>query len=92
MKVREHTVLQALAQDPDTELTGLDLADKTGWLPGTTYPVLIRLQQAGYITARWADTDPPRHRYYRVTTAGVRQAQATTVALRQGNLRPHLAR
>jgi DNA-binding PadR family transcriptional regulator len=66
-------VLGALADG--SELNGLDIADRTGLLPGTTYPILVRLQRAGRITARWDTTTPPgqpRHLYYRIKMEGQR--------------------
>ena len=70
-------VLLALIENPDTEFTSLELAGQTGLLPGTSYPILLRLQQAGWISARWTGTQP-RRRLYRLTPAGT---QAATRAL-----------
>lgn len=73
-------VLQALLADPQAELYGLEIADRTGLLPGTTYPILVRLQQAGWVTDRWEEVDPhdeqrPRRRYYKLTDSGAAAAR-----------------
>lgn len=74
---RMHAVLAAWADGLDGELDGLDIADRTGLLPGTTWPILQRLQQAGYVTSWWETMADgrPRRRVYRITNAGVRHAQ-----------------
>ena len=38
---------------------------------GTLYPVLLRLQRTGLVTASWRDGDAgPARKYYRMTDAG----------------------
>ncbi|MEV1145246.1 PadR family transcriptional regulator [Micromonospora sp. NPDC049799] len=45
---------------------------------GTLYPVLLRLQRTGLVTAQWREgTSGPARKYYRLTEAG-------RAALRQG--------
>ncbi|GIF99460.1 PadR family transcriptional regulator [Catellatospora citrea] len=68
-------VVSALLADPDAERYGLDLMKTTGLPSGTLYPVLQRLQQAGWVTAHWEQIDPaaegrPARRYYRLTPQG----------------------
>lgn len=44
---------------------------------GTLYPVLERLQQRGWITAEWRQSDANRRaKYYSITRAGARQLAA----------------
>lgn len=79
MTVQTLLVLQALMHDPGRELYGLELSDETGLLPGTTYPILLRLENEGWVTSRWEDIDPvaekrPARRYYRLTASGATQA------------------
>lgn len=83
-------VLRALLDDPDRELYGLEFVDGTGLPPGTIYPILARLEGAGWIDSRWEEVDQhevgrPRRRYYRLTPDGVAQARdgLATVAARQ---------
>lgn len=73
------TVLRVLAQNPEAELYGMEIARITGLLPGTTYPILVRLQDAGWVVSRWEDIDPvqekrPARRYYQLTAHGLEQA------------------
>jgi DNA-binding PadR family transcriptional regulator len=83
-------VLRALLDDPDRELYGLEFVDGTGLPPGTIYPILARLEGAGWIASRWEDVDQheagrPRRRYYRLTPDGTEQARdgLATVAARR---------
>src|SRR5690349_13378553 len=81
MTVQTLSVLQALLRDPGRELYGLELSEETGLLPGTAYPILLRLENEGWVTSRWEDIDPhaekrPPRRYYRLTAGGAVQASA----------------
>lgn len=81
MTVQTQIVLHALLADPNTELYGLEIAERTGLLPGTTYPILLRLQEAGWVVGRWEAIDPhdehrPRRRYYHLTEDGAEAARA----------------
>jgi DNA-binding PadR family transcriptional regulator len=77
-------VLSAFLADPSADRYGLDLMRATDLPSGTLYPVLQRLQQAGWVAAQWEEIDPaaegrPARRYYRLTPQGVadgRQALA----------------
>lgn len=41
---------------------------------GTLYPVLLRLQRAGMVTAWWHEgSGGPARKYYRITDAGMRE-------------------
>jgi PadR family transcriptional regulator, regulatory protein PadR len=80
MTVQTQLVLHALLADVDKELYGLEIAERTGLLPGTTYPILVRLERLRWVTSRWEVIDPhdeqrPRRRYYRVTPHGVTEAR-----------------
>jgi PadR family transcriptional regulator, regulatory protein PadR len=85
-------VLSALLAEPDAERYGLDLMKLTGLPSGTLYPVLHRLQGAGWLNADWEAIDPtvegrPARRYYRLTPQGAaeaRQALADLHALSPG--------
>ncbi len=73
-------VLSALLEDPTSEIYGLELCEQAGLPSGTIYPMLARLEQAGWLASRWEDIDPhaagrrPR-RYYRLTGVGVHEAR-----------------
>ncbi|MFG1925295.1 PadR family transcriptional regulator [Cryptosporangium sp. NPDC048952] len=81
-------VLAAFLDDPNSDRYGLDLMRATGHPSGTLYPILLRLQKAGWVTATWEDVDPsaagrPARRYYRLTPEGLAAARIELAALRQ---------
>jgi PadR family transcriptional regulator, regulatory protein PadR len=88
MTVQTQLVLQALLAAPGRELYGLELAEETGLLPGTAYPILARLENEGWVSARWEDIDPaaekrPARRYYRLTGTGAAWASAAVTGARR---------
>jgi PadR family transcriptional regulator PadR len=88
MTVQTQLILRALLRDPSRELYGLELSEETGLLPGTAYPILLRLENEGWVTSRWEDIDPhaekrPARRYYRLTASGATQASAALTAARR---------
>jgi PadR family transcriptional regulator, regulatory protein PadR len=86
-------VLAALLEDPTVERYGLDLMRATGQPSGTLYPILMRLQRAGWVVAEWEDVDPaagrPARRYYRLTPDAVVRARTELAALHQQLSRAH---
>ena len=73
-------VLRVLLSAAD-EVYGLDVIKASGLPPGTIYPLLQRLLDAGWVTDRWESLDPatekrPARRYYRLTVSGASKAQA----------------
>ena len=80
-------VLSALLAEPEAPRYGLDLMRLTGLPSGTLYPVLHRLQAAGWLTADWEAVDPvaagrPARRYHRLTGEGIRSARLALAELR----------
>lgn len=80
-------VLAAFLATPDDDRYGLELMRATGQPSGTLYPILTRLQDAGWVTGRWEDSDPaatgrPARRYYRLTADGLVAARRELAALR----------
>lgn len=66
-------VIDAIAAVPDQ--CGADLGRRTGFGSGTLYPMLMRLEEAGWISSAWEPGDPrelgrPRRRFYRMTDEG----------------------
>src|SRR5215216_3795657 len=93
MTIPTQLVLEALLQDPDRELYGMEIGDYANLLSGTVHPILARLEGVGWLTSRWEDIDPqvagrPARRYYRLTADG---AQAARAALQRAH-RPALGR
>ncbi|MEU7003034.1 PadR family transcriptional regulator [Nonomuraea sp. NPDC046570] len=75
-------VLRELLDDPSAEHYGLELRAATGLAGGTLYPILVRLEERGWVESRWDDPAahqgrPPR-RYYRITEDGLARARAAT--------------
>lgn len=86
MTVAVAAVLAVFLEDPATDRYGLDLMRATGRPSGTLYPILVRLQRAGWVRAEWEDVDVaeagrPARRYYRLTPDGVVAARAELAAL-----------
>ncbi|WP_198154076.1 PadR family transcriptional regulator [Catenuloplanes japonicus] len=79
-------VLRHMLQSPTDSCYGLALAEATGFPSGTIYPVLARLEAAGWVTSFWEREEPavlerPRRRMYQLTGVGAhaaRTALATT--------------
>jgi PadR family transcriptional regulator, regulatory protein PadR len=64
--------------DSDQPRWGLEIIKATGRPSGSVYPLLDRLEQAGWVTSQWDDdTDRrgPRRRMYRLTTDGAAEAR-----------------
>jgi PadR family transcriptional regulator PadR len=99
MTIPTQLVLEALLQDPERELYGIEMGELAGLRSGTVHPILARLEGVGWLTSRWEDIDPqvegrPPRRYYRLTAEGLLAARAALAkahrpsAVRQ--LRPQL--
>jgi DNA-binding PadR family transcriptional regulator len=73
-------VLQVFLSQPTGELSGADVAQVTKLASGTLYPLLMRLEDAGWLISEWEDVLPqtvgrPRKRLYTVTGLGLRKAK-----------------
>jgi PadR family transcriptional regulator, regulatory protein PadR len=69
-------MLRALTASPGREMYGLEIMRAASLPSGTVYPLLARLEAAGWVAARDEDITPqdegrPVRRYYRATAAGV---------------------
>jgi PadR family transcriptional regulator, regulatory protein PadR len=74
-------VLGTLLSSGHIELSGAEIARATSLTSGTLYPMLFRLERAGWLESRWEEGDPralgrPRRRLYQVTALGARNARA----------------
>ena len=81
-------VVAALLAEADTERYGLQLMQDTGLPSGTLYPILVRLERAGWVASRWEEVDPaaegrPTRRYYRLTGQGAVEARREVALMRQ---------
>jgi DNA-binding PadR family transcriptional regulator len=72
-------LLQELLGEPQAWRHGYDLSQETGIKSGTLYPLLMRLEEQGFLESRWDEPEregrPPRHAY-RLTAGGVALARA----------------
>ena len=72
-------VLRLLLEEPTAWRYGYEISQQTGLKSGTLYPILLRLEEAGWFVSRWETVDPsavgrPRRRLYRLTPAGLSRA------------------
>jgi PadR family transcriptional regulator PadR len=80
MTAQTQAVLATLLRDPTVPLYGLEISRAIGSPGGTIYPLLARLEVAGWVESYWEKIDPvlerrrPR-RYYRLTASGERAAR-----------------
>jgi PadR family transcriptional regulator PadR len=68
-------VLAALMTTLRDELSGAEIGREAKLASGSLYPILARLEDAGWLASRWEVEDPsalgrPRRRYYRFTALG----------------------
>ena len=77
-------VLKALALGP---LHGLGVSNRIAQItkgtfqvkPGSLFPALHRMEEAGWLTSAWGESENNRRaKYYRLTKAGQRQLKAET--------------
>jgi transcriptional regulator len=77
-------ILKALALQ---ELHGLGISHRIGQItngtfqvkPGSLFPALHRMEEAGWLSATWGDSENKRRaKFYRLTAAGRRQLETET--------------
>jgi DNA-binding PadR family transcriptional regulator len=78
-------VLGLLLWSGNDELSGAEIGRAKKLASGTLYPILFRLEKAGWLQSRWETGDAsalgrPRRRLYRLTPLG---AQNATVAFKE---------
>src|SRR3954470_5111838 len=79
MSLQTLRALEAFLENPTDELSGSDVQKRSGLASGTLYPILLRLESAGWFVSRWEAIDPatagrPRRRLYKLTPSGVTRA------------------
>ena len=89
MSLQTLRVLEAFLEDPVGELSGADVQDRGAIASGTLYPILIRLESAGWFVSRWEEIDPvqagrPRRRLYRLTPGGLARSRDAFATLSFG--------
>ena len=58
MSLQTLKVLEAFLADPTLALSGADVHQQSGIASGTLYPILLRLESAGWFVSRWESVDP----------------------------------
>lgn len=84
-------VLEAFLADPTAACSGADIHQRCGIASGTLYPILLRLESAGWLTSRWESIDPseagrPRKRLYRLTSTGLKRSSEVFGSFNRGVL------
>ncbi len=74
-------LVRQFCDDPRRRWSGTELSKITGIGSGTLYPLLAKLEKAGWLTPEWEMIDPkeagrPRRRYYTLTAIGARAARS----------------
>jgi DNA-binding PadR family transcriptional regulator len=75
-------VLGEFFNRPIDRLSGSEISRSTGLASGTLYPILFRLEEAGWLESEWEEVVPvhvkrPRRRLYRMTATGEASARAS---------------
>jgi PadR family transcriptional regulator PadR len=91
MSLQTLRVLEAFLENPTDELSGADVQKRGKLASGTLYPILLRLEAAGWFVSRWEEVDPssvgrPRRRLYRLTSSGLRRASEVFATFSRGVL------
>ena len=72
-------VLKVFTDQPRQQVSGADIARAIKLGSGTLYPILDRLEKAGWLVSEWEGAEPsdlhrPRRRLYRITGLGQQHA------------------
>jgi DNA-binding PadR family transcriptional regulator len=90
-------VLKTFLEDPHQPRYGFEIMRLTGLASGSLYPMLARLEQAGWLTRSKENIDPhtegrPPRLHYTITGAAVTSARLQLAALSDQYRPPTLAR
>jgi DNA-binding PadR family transcriptional regulator len=82
-------VLRVLLEHPQRGVAGSEISQQTRILSGTLYPILMRLEKAGWLDSKWEELDPseagrPRKRLYWLTPDGYNKTQTALQELSVG--------
>ena len=85
-------VLACMMARGQSEISGSEVAVVTKLASGSLYPILLRLERAGWLKSRWEKIDPkqsgrPRRRLYKITATGAAEMRAAVSEIMpQGDL------
>lgn len=94
MTLQTQLVLRVLLEEPAGQRYGLELCESAGLPAGTIYPILARLEQAGWVNSEWEDpavheeAGRPRRRCYRITLDGAEQARVALARSHRSRKQP----
>ncbi|MBW7968620.1 helix-turn-helix transcriptional regulator [Bradyrhizobium sp. BR 10289] len=79
-------VLKVFLEGPREGLAGSDIWKTLGLFTGTVYPLLLRFENAGWLTSTWELLPPetlarPRKRIYQLTPTGYNKAREALATL-----------
>lgn len=79
-------VLRFLLENPREGRSGAEMSKATKVGSGTLYPMLARLEAAGWLSSEWEVIDPkeagrPRRRFYKLKALGQNKAHAALAGL-----------
>ena len=88
LTLQTQLVLTALLRDPGSERYGLEIAREAHLPSGTIYPILARLESAGWLLGGWEDIDEAREgrrrrRYYKLSPFGASKAAEALASTRR---------
>ncbi|MEU7889856.1 PadR family transcriptional regulator [Microbispora bryophytorum] len=89
MTMPTQALLRWALSAPTREWYGLQMCEATGLASGTVYPIIARLEQAGWLESRWEEPEEyasegrPRRRYYRLTSDGAERARIALAQVSQ---------
>jgi PadR family transcriptional regulator, regulatory protein PadR len=91
MSLQTLRVLETFLENPTVQLAGAEVHQRCGIASGTLYPILIRLESAGWFVSQWESIDPsragrPRRRLYQLTSTGLRRASEVFASFNRGVL------
>ena len=89
MSLQTLRVLEAFLDNPGESQSGADVQKRAGIASGPLYPILLRLEAAGWFTSRWENVDPatvgrPRRRLYQLTQSGLRRSSEVFASFGRG--------
>jgi DNA-binding PadR family transcriptional regulator len=93
MTLSTQLVLGELIADPTRRIHGFELIAATGLRSGTLYPILLRLEELGWLESEWEEpgvhgpAGRPRRRYYWLTKDGAAGARIVLQAAKASRLK-----
>jgi PadR family transcriptional regulator PadR len=91
MSLQTMRVLEAFLENPSEQRSGADVHQRCGIASGTLYPILLRLESAGWFVSKWESIEPssvgrPRRRLYKLTSTGLKRASEVFASFTRGVL------